>query len=90
MGVRHDCGPDWIEVDASDTGPGEFRACDIATAAYPGLATDLQPPTSVLLTQVFVLGSVAFFMNGEDQTLHRSLELLARMAGLHPHLPVTP
>ncbi len=51
MGVRHDCGPDWIEVDASDTGPGEFRACDIATAAYPGLATDLQPPTSVLLTQ---------------------------------------
>jgi alginate O-acetyltransferase complex protein AlgI len=45
---------------------------------------------SVLLTQVFVLGSVAFFMNGEDQTLHRSLELLARMAGLHPHLPVTP
>jgi UDP-N-acetylglucosamine 1-carboxyvinyltransferase len=28
-----------------------FRACDVETAPYPGLATDLQPPTSVLLTQ---------------------------------------
>ncbi len=39
---------------------------------------------SILMTQVFVLGSVAFFMNGEDQTLRRSLDLLARMAGLQP------
>lgn len=38
---------------------------------------------SILLTQVFVLGSVAFFMNGEDQTLGRSLELLGRMLGLN-------
>ena len=28
-----------------------FRAFDIETAPYPGLATDLQSPTSVLLTQ---------------------------------------
>ena len=28
-----------------------YRACDIETAPYPGLATDLQPPTCVLLTQ---------------------------------------
>jgi UDP-N-acetylglucosamine 1-carboxyvinyltransferase len=28
-----------------------LRAVDIVTAPYPGLATDLQPPTSVLLTQ---------------------------------------
>ena len=28
-----------------------YRATDIETAPYPGLATDLQPPTSVLLTQ---------------------------------------
>ena len=27
------------------------RAADIATAPYPGLATDLQPPTAVLLSQ---------------------------------------
>jgi UDP-N-acetylglucosamine 1-carboxyvinyltransferase len=33
------------------TGPDAYRAADISTAAYPGLATDLQPPTSVLLTQ---------------------------------------
>ncbi len=31
--------------------PGEYNATDIETAAYPGLATDLQPPTGVLLTQ---------------------------------------
>ncbi len=50
-GVSLNCGRDTIEVDGSAIdGPG-FRACDIETAAYPGLATDLQPPTSVLLTQ---------------------------------------
>jgi UDP-N-acetylglucosamine 1-carboxyvinyltransferase len=31
--------------------PGAYAATDIETAAYPGLATDLQPPTGVLLTQ---------------------------------------
>ena len=31
--------------------PGAYEATDIETAAYPGLATDLQPPTGVLLTQ---------------------------------------
>ena len=51
MGVRYTCTADTIEVDAEHPGPGAFRACDIETAAYPGLATDLQPPTSVLLTQ---------------------------------------
>lgn len=30
-------------------GGGEYRATDITTAPYPGLATDLQPPTAVLL-----------------------------------------
>jgi len=29
----------------------KFRAVDVTTAPYPGLATDLQPPTCVLLTQ---------------------------------------
>ena len=33
------------------SGPGDLRACDIETSPYPGLATDLQPPTCVLLTQ---------------------------------------
>ncbi len=31
--------------------PGAYVGTDIETAAYPGLATDLQPPTGVLLTQ---------------------------------------
>ena len=33
------------------SGPGDLRAVDIETAPYPGLATDVQPPTCVLLTQ---------------------------------------
>jgi UDP-N-acetylglucosamine 1-carboxyvinyltransferase len=50
-GVGVVCGQDTIEVDGTALdGPG-FRAVDVETAAYPGLATDLQPPTSVLLTQ---------------------------------------
>jgi UDP-N-acetylglucosamine 1-carboxyvinyltransferase len=50
-GVGVACGTDTIEVDGTALdGPG-FTAVDVETAAYPGLATDLQPPTSVLLTQ---------------------------------------
>jgi UDP-N-acetylglucosamine 1-carboxyvinyltransferase len=50
-GVDVSCTTDRIEVDGSSlTGRG-FRACDVETSPYPGLATDLQPPTSVLLTQ---------------------------------------
>ena len=50
-GVGISCGTDTIEVDGSALdGPG-FVAVDTETAAYPGLATDIQPATSVLLTQ---------------------------------------
>ena len=51
IGVGVECGTDTIDVDGSACLDGGYRACDIATAPYPGLATDLQPPTSVLLTQ---------------------------------------
>jgi UDP-N-acetylglucosamine 1-carboxyvinyltransferase len=51
VGVGIDCGVDTIDVDGSGWLEGRYRACDIATAPYPGLATDLQPPTAVLLTQ---------------------------------------
>jgi UDP-N-acetylglucosamine 1-carboxyvinyltransferase len=51
VGIPVVCGTDTIEIDASGRGPGDLRPCDIETAPYPGLATDLQPPTSVLLTQ---------------------------------------
>ena len=50
-GVDIVCGTDTIEVDGSSLETDGFKAVDIETAAYPGLATDLQPPTSVLLTQ---------------------------------------
>ncbi len=51
IGVGVDCGTDRIEVDGSALRGAGFRACDIETAPYPGLATDLQPPTAVLLSQ---------------------------------------
>jgi UDP-N-acetylglucosamine 1-carboxyvinyltransferase len=54
-GVSISCTERTIEVDASGGGgsarPGEFRPIDIETGPYPELATDLQPPTCVLLTQ---------------------------------------
>jgi UDP-N-acetylglucosamine 1-carboxyvinyltransferase len=50
-GVGVTCRDDTIEVDGTALNDAGFRACDIETAPYPGLATDLQPPTSVLLTQ---------------------------------------
>ncbi len=55
-GVAVACGSSTIDVDATGAGvggarPGAFRPVDIETAPYPGLATDLQPPTCVLLTQ---------------------------------------
>ena len=51
IGVGIGCGSDTIEVDGSALRKGGYRATDIHTAPYPGLATDLQPPTAVLLTQ---------------------------------------
>jgi UDP-N-acetylglucosamine 1-carboxyvinyltransferase len=50
-GVGVVCRQDTIEVDGTALGGPGFRAVDVETAAYPGLATDLQPPTTVLLTQ---------------------------------------
>jgi UDP-N-acetylglucosamine 1-carboxyvinyltransferase len=51
VGVGVNCGVDTIDVDGSGWLEGGYRACDIETGPYPGLATDLQPPTAVLLTQ---------------------------------------
>jgi UDP-N-acetylglucosamine 1-carboxyvinyltransferase len=49
MGVS--CGPRRVEIDARSVGPGAFHPVNVETGAYPGFATDIQPPTSVLLTQ---------------------------------------
>ena len=51
IGVHVACGRDTIEVTCAAGHPGAYRARDIETAPYPGLATDLQSPTAVLLTQ---------------------------------------
>jgi UDP-N-acetylglucosamine 1-carboxyvinyltransferase len=51
VGVGIDCGADTIDVDGTPQLDGGYRATNIETAPYPGLATDLQPPTSVLLSQ---------------------------------------
>ncbi len=51
IGVEVSGRGDRITVRGAEPAGGAYRATDISTAPYPGLATDLQPPTSVLLTQ---------------------------------------
>jgi UDP-N-acetylglucosamine 1-carboxyvinyltransferase len=51
VGVDVSADGEWITVRGAEPGGGAYTAADIETAAYPGLATDLQPPTGVLLTQ---------------------------------------
>ncbi|HET9613745.1 MAG TPA: UDP-N-acetylglucosamine 1-carboxyvinyltransferase, partial [Candidatus Limnocylindrales bacterium] len=50
-GVDAECEADRITVDGEGLHDGGYRASNIETAPYPGLATDIQPPTCVLLTQ---------------------------------------
>jgi UDP-N-acetylglucosamine 1-carboxyvinyltransferase len=50
VGVDVTCDGDRIAVRSSPDAVAEYRACSIETAPYPGLATDLQPPTGVLLS----------------------------------------
>jgi UDP-N-acetylglucosamine 1-carboxyvinyltransferase len=50
-GLAVSCSPGRIEVDARALGPGGVKPVDVVTGPYPELATDIQPPTTVLLTQ---------------------------------------
>jgi UDP-N-acetylglucosamine 1-carboxyvinyltransferase len=50
-GLSVSCQPDRMEVDARGAGPGSVKPVDVETGPYPELATDIQPPTTVLLTQ---------------------------------------
>jgi UDP-N-acetylglucosamine 1-carboxyvinyltransferase len=50
-GLAVSCGPGRMEVDARALGPRGVRPVDVETGPYPALATDIQPPTTVLLTQ---------------------------------------
>ncbi|HEX7473766.1 MAG TPA: UDP-N-acetylglucosamine 1-carboxyvinyltransferase [Candidatus Limnocylindrales bacterium] len=58
VGVDATCGSDRIEVRGAPPGSGAYRATNIETAAYPGFATDLQPPACVLLSQASGVSSV--------------------------------
>jgi UDP-N-acetylglucosamine 1-carboxyvinyltransferase len=51
VGVKVHSDGDRITIRGAEPGSDVYTATDIETAAYPGLATDLQPPTGVLLTQ---------------------------------------
>ena len=51
MGVDVHVDGETIIVRGVPPDEGAYQAVDITTAPYPGLATDLQPPTAVLLTQ---------------------------------------
>ncbi len=50
-GLAVSCSPGRMEIDARNLGPDGVKAIDIVTGPYPELATDIQPPTTVLLTQ---------------------------------------
>jgi UDP-N-acetylglucosamine 1-carboxyvinyltransferase len=51
VGLPVRCEGSSMEIDATGLRPGDLRGLDVETAPYPGLATDLQPPVCVLLTQ---------------------------------------
>jgi UDP-N-acetylglucosamine 1-carboxyvinyltransferase len=51
VGVQVHAEDHTITVRGREPGGDDYVATAIETAAYPGLATDLQPPTAVLLTQ---------------------------------------
>ena len=50
-GVDIETGADLVRVDGSRLAHGGYRAVNVETAPYPGIATDIQPPLCVLLTQ---------------------------------------
>jgi len=50
-GLAVGCQPGRMEIDARAVGPGGLTPVDVETGPYPALATDIQPPTTVLLTQ---------------------------------------
>jgi UDP-N-acetylglucosamine 1-carboxyvinyltransferase len=50
-GLAVTCSPGRMEVDARNPGPGALKPVNVTTGPYPELATDIQPPTTVLLTQ---------------------------------------
>src|SRR5262245_44694042 len=50
-GLAVTCSPSRMEVEPRHAGPGGLTPVDVETGPYPQLATDIQPPTTVMLTQ---------------------------------------
>jgi UDP-N-acetylglucosamine 1-carboxyvinyltransferase len=74
IGVSVACAGDRIHVRGAPAGSGAYRATDVTTAPYPGFATDLQPPTGVLLSQATGTSRI-------DETIYEDrLEWLAGLA----------
>ena len=51
MGVEHSVTGNTLRVSGTPQGEGSYKAVDITTAPYPGLATDLQPSAGLILTR---------------------------------------
>jgi UDP-N-acetylglucosamine 1-carboxyvinyltransferase len=81
VGVSVSCGTDTIEVSGADR--DAYRAVDVTTAPYPGLATDLQPPTCVLLTQAHGRSHV------HETIFEDRLEFLAELARMGARVEIT-
>jgi UDP-N-acetylglucosamine 1-carboxyvinyltransferase len=81
VGVSVSCGKDTIEVSGADR--DAYRAVDVTTAPYPGLATDLQPPTCVLLTQAHGRSHV------HETIFEDRLEFLAELARMGARVEIT-
>ena len=82
VGVPVACGKSSIEVDATGLRPGDLQACDIETEPYPGLATDLQPPACVLLTQASGTSRI------HETIFEDRLEWLAELAKLGANVKI--
>jgi UDP-N-acetylglucosamine 1-carboxyvinyltransferase len=50
-GVEHSVNGSSLHVTGKPQGEGSYKATDITTAPYPGLATDLQPSAGLILTR---------------------------------------
>lgn len=82
MGVPVACGRNTIDLDATGLRAGDLRPCDIETAPYPGLATDIQPPMCVLLTQADGTSSV------HEAVFEDRIEWLAELRKLGARLEI--
>ena len=81
MGVSIQRDGDTIEVRGSDD-PDAYHATDIETSPYPGLATDLQPPTAVLLSRATGTSRI------HEAIFEDRLEWLEELARMGAHVEI--